>query len=292
MGYARSKRTTSRRGRTRPNRRFSRPSAPRIAPEFKTNHLSISGNHNVGQVLSTSAGTATNGSYGHRIDPIIVQGSDNVQRIGNWVTLKSLFIDMQFAAQSNATLSNRLIVEVWMKRSEPLREPLSITEPDSDTITAYIFEHNRLLKPLSSGVTNQANQLIDIGSSKNERHSKEFTCLSRKLVVLPPRQLTPEILQSANGADEYVDTDRRMVRCQFYINKLAKLNFNNYDYPGTTIINRACNCGIYLTVRADQGNSDSATAIFDNSSNSSIFVKRPLTGAEFNYYVKTKYYDN
>jgi hypothetical protein len=248
------------------------------APEFKTNFNNPNGWHSVGQI----SGDKFNGSFGWRIDPQIDPGTGATQRIGNWATLKSMFFDFQFQNQGNATIDNRLIIDVWHKPQGVLELPSSnaAVTSQSDQITSYIYENNNLIT--TAVATGASNNCIDIGSRRNERNSNQFKLLHRQLVVIPGK------FDPSQHA--------RMVRVQFYVNKMLKMHWNSdTDYPDGSMAhpdNYCDNMALYLCIRADLGNS----SVVDPTSNSSGFgnvpITDPLTGVSFNFSIKSKFYDN
>ncbi|MGA1532221.1 MAG: hypothetical protein ACO33E_04190, partial [Aquiluna sp.] len=204
-------------------RRRRRAASRRLAlyptPEFKTHFFNQEGN--VGQCN----GLEHNGAFGIRVDPVIGHGFGGGSRIGNWVTLKSMFFDFHFKNQVNATLTNRLIVDVWLKDKGQLIDPHPYVDGHTHPLTglgdfrerqqiaAYIFENNYLVSSpttpqfsyrdgFGSGTvdddgTNIASKgpapddadaqwnTIDIGSRRNERNSNQFKLLARHLVTIP-----------------------------------------------------------------------------------------------------------
>lgn len=245
------------------------------APEFKTTYYNPSGWQSVGQVSTPY----WNGSYGHRVDPQIDPGIGPQQRIGNWATLKSMFFDFQFKNQQNATIDNRLIIDIWHKPEGPLMllGSNSVATIQTDFITSYIYENNQLVT--TSNDINGAQNCIDIGSRRNERNSNQFKLLHRQLVVIPGK------FDPSQHA--------RMVRVQFYLNKMIKMHWNNSDYPeGVVTGNKRCdNMGLYLCIRADLGNC-SADPPDSGTDYSNAPIIDNLTGVDFNYCIKTKFYDN
>lgn len=274
MKYGYRSRKVSSKSLLRRRRRTARSRPPRLypAPEFKTVYNNPSSWQFVGQV----AGNNANGAYGNRVDPQIAPGTGNGYRIGNWATLKSMFFDFQFVNQDNATIDNRLIIDVWLMPQGPLKNPTESNEvtSQSDVITATIYESNRLITA-GSDATPQWN-CIDIGSRKNERNSNKFRLLHREFVTIPGKQ---DPTQHA-----------RMVRSQFYVNKMVKMQWSTSDYPDGALTETYTFCdnlGIYLCVRADLGNSSST-----ENGNANVPIQDALTGVKFNYAIKTKYYDN
>jgi hypothetical protein len=290
-------------------RRRRRAASRRLAlyptPEFKTVRHNLAGWQKVGQCY----GLEHNGAFGHRIDPQIGHGLVNGQRIGDWITLKSMFFDMQFRNQSAANLTNRLIVDVWLKDKGQLIDPHPYADGHTHPLTgnsveeqgqiaAYIFENNWLVSNnqtlnYSDGVVgNDGTDIsgkgkapddvdarfntIDIGSRRNERNSNQFKLLARHLVVVPGL--------------EYQGQHPRMVRLQFYINKMIKMQYNTRDYPDGQQDEAPYpdNVGMYLTVRSDLGNK----SVDVSSSNENVAIATPNTGTEFNFAITTKYYDN